>query len=209
MSREDLAQIFGLTSIITSVLILLWWVLMLIPMPSPDSATLLLDMVSHEAWVLINSLGSFATLLFALVLVGLYTLYYDRLDKMAFLGFLLSFLGWLLYVWIQVEETVAWPVIAQHAPALIDMQGPLFEDSVFSTTYLLMGILFIVGIILFGISFFRAKVFPTAALGMFIVGAILFGLGGPLFVIRTIGVLLEVSGLIWIGLEQRKLAAVV
>lgn len=93
MTRESMHQIFGLISILSASLFVVWWALLLIPMPAPDSATLLLDMVNHPTWVLINSLGSFATMLFVLVLVGLYMPYFEKLGKFGFIGFLLSFMG--------------------------------------------------------------------------------------------------------------------
>ena len=143
-------------------------------------------------------------MLFVLVLVGLYMPYFEKLGKFGFIGFLLSFMGWLLYVWIQIEETIVWPVIAVYAPVLIDIQGPLFKDVVFSTTHLMMGILFMFGVILLGIAFLKVKLFPLYPVILFVLGACLFAIGGPVFVIRTIGVVLEATGLIWLGLEQRK-----
>lgn len=207
LKRESLVKLSGVVTIVSGVLLLLWWGLMVIPMPAPGSKTLLLDMVTHRAWVPLNAVGSFATMLLPLALVGLYAMQSDRFGMLGMLGFLLSFLGSLLYMWIQVDETVLWPLLAAHTPELVDMDGPMFADPVFSATYVLMGALYIPGVIAFGIAMFRARLLPRAGVVLFALGAAVFGIGGPLFVVRTLGVILQAAGLVWLGRAQWKRAS--
>ena len=157
-------------------------------------------MVSHNNWQPVNIIGSIATLLLIPVLAGFFISQYTQLKKFAFVGLLMMVLGLQLYTWLQVDETILWPLLAAHAPALVDLQGPMFSDKAFHVTYIMMGALFIPGSILFGGAMLKARVFPKMAILAFTVGASLFVLGGPMIVVRTIGLVLLSASLVWIGL---------
>lgn len=204
MNQQDLFKHYAVINILTAVLMLSWWLLMLVPLPAADTEDLLLEMVRHDAWTWVNVLGSLASLGFALVLVGFYQLYGDRLGRSGFYTFITTLCGWMLYVWIQVEETIIWPLMADHAPQLIDMQGPMFADPAFQATYILMALMFMPGILILGIKLYKLSIFPSWAMILFIVGTLLFAIGGTLFVVRTLGLILEVIGLITISLHMYK-----
>jgi hypothetical protein len=80
----------------------------------------------------------------------------------------------------------------------------MFADPAFSRIYLVMGVLYILGFILFGIATMRAAVFPRAAAILLMVGVPLFASGMFLpQLIRTFGAILAGMGLIWMGLNLR------
>ena len=70
MKKESLAKVSDVVTITSGIPLLVWWASMVVPMPAPVSETLLLDMVRHPAWIPLNAVGSFATMLLPLALVG-------------------------------------------------------------------------------------------------------------------------------------------
>lgn len=202
MKLVKLIQWAGLLAILDGVLFLLWWFLLATLMPGAPAAGEPFDMVGmvrHENWLAVNVVGSIATMVLPLALVGFYIRQFNQSGMLDLVGLIMTILGLLLFVWIQIDETILWPLLAVHAPALIDLKGPMFSDPAFNFTYILMGVLFIPGAILFGTTMLKAQVLPKWGVWMFIIGAPLFGIGGPLIVVRTIGVVLLSASLIWLG----------
>lgn len=202
MNPGKLIQWAGLLAIADGILLLLWWMLLGTLMPGVPAAGEPFDMVGmvrHENWLAVNVIGSIATMLLPVALVGFYLKQFKQTKMFGLVGLVMSFLGLQLFVWIQVDETILWPLLAVHAPTLVDLQGPMFSNPAFNFTYILMGVLFIPGAILFGIAMLKAQVLPKWGVWMFTVGAPLFGIGGPVIVVRTIGIVLLSSSLIWLG----------
>jgi hypothetical protein len=103
---------------------------------------------------------------------------------------------------VQFDEALLWRIFAKEAPALLDLAGPMFKDPGFSTIYLAMGVLYILGFVLFGIATIRGGVLPRVAAVLLVVGVPLFASG--VFLpqsVRTIGAILAGAGLIWMGLS--------
>jgi hypothetical protein len=170
------------------------------------SDNLLLEMVRNSNWTTINILGSLHAVFLPLALLGIYACQIEEVKTVGIVGFLLAFLGSIFFAWIQVEETLLWPLLATHAPVLIDMNGPMFADPAFYGTYLLMGVLFIPGTLILGIVTARARVLPRWGGILLAVGAPLFGIGGLLLPVRTVGAVLFTAALIWLGIALIKRA---
>ena len=200
MTSVKLIRWSGLVCIASGVLLLLWWGLMGLIMPAGADGFSMIDMVKSEHWLPVNVIGSLAVVLLPIALIGLYARQIQQVKSLGLAGFLLAFSGSLLYVWLQIEESILWPLLAIHAPALLDLKGPMFTDPAFSFTYMLMGVLFIPGCIILGIATLRAAILPRWGAWLFTIGAPLFGIGGALFIARTIGVILLTAGLVWLGL---------
>jgi len=192
-----LIRLSGLLIILESTLFLLWWVLLGTLLPGNVQ---LVDLVLDDNWVFVNMIGLIAAVLVPLCLVGLYAKQVEKAGVLGFLGFLFASIGSVLFASLQFEETISWPVLATEAPTLLDIQGPLMTNQVSTTIYLIMGLLYIVGFILFGISTMRAGVLNRWAALLVIIGAPIFGAGLylPVFV-RTIGVVLYAVGFAWLG----------
>ena len=197
MVSSKLIRWSGLLIILQSALFLLWWVLLGTLLPINVQ---LVDQVLDSNWMFVNVLGLIAAVLVPLCLVGLYARQVEKVGILGLLGFLLASIGSILFASLQFEETIAWPVFAVHAPALLDVQGPLISNQAFSTIYLIMGLLYIVGFILFGIATMRAGVLTRWGALLLIISAPLFGAGlfVPVFV-RTIGAVLYAVGFAWLG----------
>ena len=197
MISSKLIRWSGLLIILQSALFLLWWVLLGTLLPINVQ---LVDQVLDGNWMFVNVLGLIAAVLVPLCLVGLYARQVEKVGILGLLGFLLASIGSILFASLQFEETIAWPVFAVHAPVLLDVQGPLISNQAFSTIYLIMGLLYIVGFILFGIATMRAGVLTRWGALLLIISAPLFGAGlfVPVFV-RTIGAVLYAVGFAWLG----------
>lgn len=144
------------------------------------------------------------TMLTPLALVSLYLVQADFVGRLGFVGFVMAFLGSMLFSSVQFDEAFLWPIPVNEAPGLLDPAGPMLTNPGFSMIYLLMGLLFIVGFILFGIATFRGGVYPKAAAVLLFVGVPLFA-GGMFFppLVRAVGAVLAGAGLIWLGLHTR------
>lgn len=193
----------GMVTIAAGILLITWWGLMGSMMLS-GSDDPLREMVGNSNWTMINLLGSLHVLLLTLAIVGLYVQVLKQAGRLGLIGFLLAFFGSILFAWIQIEEMLLWPLLASHAPVLVDMEGPMFADTAFIATYLLMGLFFIPGILIFGIALYRSGKLPRWGSLLFAIGGAMFGIGGLYIPFRTIGAVVFCAGLVWLGLGQWK-----
>ena len=198
MKPKELIRLSGLVTIINGVLLLGFGILpeLLLPMKEP-----LLNWVNDSQWFILNFLAYLLTVLTPLSILGLYAKQVEKIGKIGLIGLLLVYLGGMLYVGVQFDEAFTWPILANHSPRLIDIEGPLFTDPAFSIAYLLMAVIFIPGLIMFCIATVRAKVLPKW-------GAILLAVGGPFAyggimipqMLRASGAVFGAIGFIWLGL---------
>ena len=195
-------QVWGgrLTAVV-GVFLILFGILPILLLPTSEP---LIEWVLDPDWASLNGLALIMTVLTPLALVILYSKQVKESGKTGFLGFLMAFIGSVLFSSVQFDEALLWRIFAEEAPALLDTSGPMFKDPGFSTIYLIMGVLYILGFILFGIATMRGGVFPRIAAVLLILGVPLFASGMflPQF-IRTIGAILAGAGLIWMGLGTR------
>ncbi len=197
MTSKKLIRWSGLIAIINGVLLLGFGILpdIFLPMKEP-----LLNWVVDSQWFILNLCAFILTVLTPLSILGLYAKQVERIGKVGLIGFLLVYLGGMLYVGVQFDEAFTWPVLAKYAPQLIDIKGPMFADPAFSIAYMLMAVLFIPGLIMLCIATVRAKVLPKW-------GAILLAVGGPFAyggvmvpqMFRSSGAVLGAIGFIWLG----------
>ncbi len=223
MTMSKLIKWNGVMTIITGSLFLIWSGLLASIAPSLTSGFELVDMVRDDFWTEYNVVGSLASILLPLTLIGLYAGQASKTGLTGLVGFLTAFFGGLLLAWIQLEETFVWPVLSAEAPTLVDLEGPLFEDPAFLATFFASGLLFMVGFLVFAVASFRARIFPRwssvflgvgAALfgigtALFGIGDALFDMGGVLVIARTVGVLLLATALVWLGYSQYRYLIIV
>jgi len=161
----------------------------------------LLNWVKDSQWFMLNFSALILTILTPISILGFYAKQIESVGKLGLIGFLLVYLGGMLYVGMQFDEVFTWPILAEYAPALIDIKGPMFTDPTFSLAYTSMALLFIPGLILICIATARAKILPKW-------GAILLAVGGPFAyggimvpqILRASGAVLGAIGFIWLGL---------
>lgn len=110
-----------------------------------------------------------------LTLLGLFALQASvagREGVVSLAGFTLAVVGTLAYFADAVLALVAWPVVAQSAPALLEAKGALATSPVF----ILFSVLFIVGYVVYGSILFVTNAAPRVPLLFWLAGAILFQL---------------------------------
>jgi hypothetical protein len=168
-------QVWGgeLTAIVGTFLIL-FGILPIIMLPTSEP---LLQWVLDADWSLLNGLALIMTVLTRLALISLYSRQVEETGMLGLIGLVMAFVGSVLFSSVQFDEALLWRIFAQEAPALLDLTGPMFTSPGFSTIYLLMGVLYILGFVLFGIAALRGGVFPRFSAVLLIVGVPLFASG--------------------------------
>ena len=196
-------QVWGgvLTAIVGAFLIL-FGILPIIMLPTSEP---LLQWVLDADWSVLNGLALIMTVLTPLALISLYAKQVEESGWLGFIGFVMAFVGSVLFSSVQFDEALLWRIFAEEAPALLDLAGPMFKNPAFSTIYLAMGILYILGFVLFGLATLRGGVFPRVAAILLIIGVPLFASGVflPQF-LRTIGAILAGASLLWMGLSMSR-----
>ena len=197
MTSSKLIRWSGIVTILVGVLIFLFGISPSILLPTTEP---LLNWVLDNNWVTLNLFAFLLTILLPLSFIGLYAKQIERIGILGFIGFILTFIGSMLYVGVQFDETFTWPVIAVQAPALLDLQGPMFTNPLFSMIFFLMALILIPGIIMFGIATIRAGILPRWGALILIIG-LPFACGGFVIqqILRTIGSIFAAIGFSWLG----------
>jgi hypothetical protein len=180
-------RICGFVTIVAGVLILILGILPSLLLPSNQP---MLEWILDDQWAIISALAFILSLLLPLVLIALYAVEVKETGQMGFWGFVLAFFGALLFVAFQFDLAFVWPILALQASNLMDFNGPMFGHRMFSFVHTLMSPLYTVGILVFGIAIFRARVFQRWSIVLFMLGMILTsGILFPPLILRLVGAL--------------------
>jgi hypothetical protein len=201
MTTSKLKVWGGVLTAVVGALLILFGVLPIMMLPTSEP---LIEWVLDADWSVLNGLALIMTVLTPLALISLYLSQVEESGKLGFVGFAMAFIGAILFSSVQFDEALLWRILAEEAPALLDIEGPMFTSPGFSSIYLLMGVLYILGFVLFGIATIRGGVFPRVAAVLLVIGVPLFA--GGFFLpqlLRTAGAVLAGAGLIWLGLALR------
>lgn len=106
------------------------------------------------------------------ILLGLGRLYQRASGGLAFIGYLLTFGSTAFFVFVFTFEAFVVPVIAAdpNAQALLDPAGPLLGGPL-GLYLLVIGLIFTLGAILFGIAILRSATLPRWSGVLFIIGS--------------------------------------
>jgi hypothetical protein len=145
------------------------------PIHPPD----FLPSVTTSAWALIMPFKLAMCLLFLLGMIGLYARQVEETGWLGLAGYLLLSLSWWLQTGYVFTETFILPVLATEAPGFVESFLGIFNGvpgemniGALPTAYSLVGLLYILGSLLFGIATFRAGILPRWAAGLLIVAAL-------------------------------------
>jgi hypothetical protein len=206
MTTSKLQGWGGALTAIVGVFLVLFGILPIIMLPTSEP---LIQWVLDPDWSLLNGLALIMTILTPLAIISLYARQVKESGRLGFIGFLMAFIGSVLFSSVQFDEALLWRIFVEEAPALLDTSGPMFANSGFSMIYLAMGVLYILGFILFGVATMRGGVFPQIAAVLLIIGVPLFA--GGMFLpqlLRTIGAILAGTSFVWMGFNMSDRARV-
>jgi hypothetical protein len=136
--------------------------------------------VNTGAWAIITPLKTVMCLLFLIGITGIYARQVNEAGWLGLAGFLLLFVCWWLQTSFVFAETFIAPPLASTAPGFVD--GLLgiswghtggIELGALPAIYGLLGILYLLGGLLFGIATLRARVLPRWPAGLLAVAAAL------------------------------------
>lgn len=205
MTVDSLRRWGGMITVLVGALLVLFGVLPTLLLPTSDP---LFQWVLDPDWTWLNGLALIMTVLTPLALVSLYLAQVEGAGRLGFVGFVMAFLGSMLFSSVQFDEAFLWPILVSEAPGFLDPAGPMLTNPGFSTIYLLMGMLYMLGFVLFAIATLRASVFPRVAAALLLFGVPLFA-GGMFFppLVRAAGAFLAGVSLIWMGVRSMGVAA--
>jgi len=200
---QKFIQLTGIMNFAAGVLLLAFWYLYALLLPYQELDHTLSILVVDRHWVLVNLLGVAGSLCGLLGLVGMVMKTVDTLPKLGFIGFILAFFATVLFTATLVWDTLLWPILVKHNPALLDFNGPLYTSSTFVPFFIMTGVAYSAGCILFGLALAKSGGLPYWGCLLITTGTPIFGLGamfGKLQIYpRTLGITLLCVGLLIIG----------
>ena len=204
---QKFLNITGTANITAGILLSAFWYLYALLLPYQELENTLAILVTDRHWLLVNILGVLGSLAGLIGLVGIYIKVTEETGSAGLFGFILAFLGTMLFTATLLWDTIIWPILARHDPTLLDFQGPIYTSKIFLPFFIFAGIIYSLGYVILAIALAKSGVYPYWGCIMIAVGAPLFGLGsmfGKLQVYpRTIGITLLCIGLIWFGRIMR------
>jgi hypothetical protein len=145
------------------------------PVHPPD----VLSSVTTGTWAIITSLKLAMCFFFLLGIAGLYARQVEESGWLGLTGYLLFSFSWALQTGFVFAEVFILPVLATAAPKFVDsylgiVNGVPGEMNIGAIvpTYALVGILYMLGGLVFGIATFRARVLPRWPAGLLAVVAV-------------------------------------
>ena len=121
-----------------------------------------------DTYALVNMMVLIGTVLLLMGLVGLYVGQSEAAGLLGLVGFLVSFMGNTLVAGAVGQATFVVPVLAQAIPEFLSAEPAGRLAVGYSLSYALAGI----GVILFGMATFRARVYPRAAAVLLMIGVV-------------------------------------
>jgi hypothetical protein len=187
-----------------SVGLLIWWVLFPVVLPIRDASENFQNLILDPNWTVLNLAGLVSCIFLCLGLPGIFIAHYKHFKMSGFVGILLACSGLILFTAIQYYETLIWPAAARVNPELLHTRGALVSgNSTVILGLLASGIILGAGYVLFGLTAIRTKMYSLTPLLCLMSGAVAFG-NGVLFPVRTAGLILFVTGTIWLSIVTGK-----
>jgi hypothetical protein len=202
-TQNKIRLLLGL-NIAGSTGLLVWWFLFPLLLPISDASGDFQNLILDPDWVAVNLIGLLSCLFLCLGLPGIFVAHQEKFSLSGFAGLLLAVAGLILFTAIQYYETLVWPVVAGVQPEMVRADGALVSGHKLVVSGLLVsGFILGAGYLLFGAASLRARLYPRIPLWFLMLGAVVFG-NGILFPVRTAGVILFMSGNIWLSVRIRK-----
>ncbi|UCG03865.1 MAG: hypothetical protein JSW11_07740 [Candidatus Heimdallarchaeota archaeon] len=202
---KNFFRITGIANIGSAVFLIFFWFLYAILLPINEVPTNYHLLVLDPDWLIVNGLGVIGFVLALIGILGIFFKQYNDLTELGMIGFLITFVGQVLYNAGIYYETFIWPVLAESDPNLIDLSnGPIYSNPIFFTMLLLAGSIYVIGFLIFGYSTYKTDSFPKWAILLLVIGVVMFIPGFFPYIVRTLGIIVYALGLIWVGYKLIK-----
>lgn len=146
-----------------------------------------LPSVTTARWAIVHYVSIAMDLLGLFGIMGLYARQVEKTGWLGLAGYLLFSLFWALTAAFHFAEAFISPLLATVAPTFVEsflgiVNGHPGEMNVgaLSAIYMLTGLLYLLGGLLFGLATLRARVLPRWAAGLLVIGIVLPILGSSL-----------------------------
>ncbi len=185
MKFTTLIWLSGLAAVLAAMLLLISDVLELLVFGFENVSAI----ATRDVYVFIMAGVLLAALLLSLGLIGLYASQAEAAGSLGLLGFLMAFVGTVLFAGFFWAQGFFAPVVAEAAPGLLDnVPRWLYFGSVMTF------FLFALGWLLFGVATFKARIYPRWAALLLMIGAVLI-----IFPLPVPSVVFDVA-VAWLGL---------
>jgi hypothetical protein len=171
VKTPNLIRVSGLSAVVTGILFTA-----ILPIRPPDGLT----SVNTSSFILLTSLKTAMSIFGLLGITGLYARQVEKSGWLGLAGYVLLTTFFALQMCFSFIEPTILPLLTSMAPAFVESALAMRSGVVGSmnlgalaTVYSLTSILFLFGLLLFGIATFRARILPRRA-------AALLALSGPL-----------------------------
>jgi hypothetical protein len=148
----------------------------------------ILSSVTTGRWAFVHYLSIAMCLLGLLGITGIYAKQVDKAGWLGLAGYLMFSLFYALTMCFQFIEAFISPLLPNEAPKVVESFLALASGSVgemnlgaLAAVYTLVGVLYMLGGLLFGIATFRAGILPRMAAGLFTSGGAVSALVVSLF----------------------------
>lgn len=194
MTRESLVKWTGIANILAGFGTALFWFI------HPDPSLVNLSLRVAALWKIDYGMFLAVLVLTLFALVGMLSKQIDRINLVGVFGYILAFAGTAILIGAGTFEGFVSPTLAASAQtqALLNPQGALI--SALLPIFMLGGICFALGYILFGIFIIQAKIFPPLAGILLIISGPILGLSPAMPPLaRMIGSVIFGLANIWLG----------
>ncbi|GAB4581517.1 MAG: hypothetical protein Fur0022_42650 [Anaerolineales bacterium] len=166
----DTTQLFrwaGLATLLSGILLPMGFVL------HPPELAAEMDTVQ---WSLVHLLMLLSAMAGILGFTGLYGRHAGQMGKLGLVGFVLFYIAHPLFAGLMFFEAFIVPSLSIVTPEFVEGFATGEASGAFNVVLPLMGLLYSLGGLLFGLAIFRAKILPRWATTMTILGAVPFGI---------------------------------
>ncbi|MHA1985416.1 MAG: hypothetical protein ACW98D_02145 [Promethearchaeota archaeon] len=200
MINKNFFRITGLANIVSAAFLLLFWFLYAILLPINEVPANYHLLILDPEWLIVNGLGVIGFVLAFVGILGIFFKQSDDITTLGMFGFLITFVGQVLYNAGIYYETFIWPVLAESDPNLVQLStGPIYSNPVFFMMLMLAGSIYVIGFLIFGYSTYKTKSFNKWAILLLVLGVVMFIPGFFPYIVRTLGIIVYSGGLIWVG----------
>ena len=151
------------------------------PIHPPD----VISSVNTNLWAILTSLKTVMSIFGLFGLVGLYASQVEETGWLGLAGYLLLSIFYAVQICYSFAEVLILPLLTTVAPKFVESTlgmasgaGSEMNLGAFATVYSLLTVMYLLGLLLFGIAMFRARILPRWAAG-------LLAFSGPLAIIMV------------------------